>query len=253
MKQKNKFDLVMDYIDVNVQKEVHTIKKGIYDLIGYNSNSFGQCFSVLTNETLFHYINARRMYFAGMELYELPDKPICDIALEYGYSEQSAFNRAMKAYCGCTPNDVRKGNVKIPNDKYTLTEICNDESETRTKSILKKIRNNEDLTCCNFELFIGLEEASDEYGFDIDVCYQIADIAEKLEVSPLSLIDKCFELIVEEEREWKLSQSEMIIDELEINSFEELRAICEYYDCKYYDLDHFMVEAYRNQTNEEMC
>ena len=35
MKQ-NKFDLVMDYIDANISQDVETIKKGIFNLIGYN-------------------------------------------------------------------------------------------------------------------------------------------------------------------------------------------------------------------------
>ena len=55
MKQ-NKFDTVMDYIDVHIAEETDNIKKGIYNEIGYNSNTFGNCFSVLTNKTLFHYI-----------------------------------------------------------------------------------------------------------------------------------------------------------------------------------------------------
>ena len=45
MKQ-NKFDIVMDYIDANILQDVETIKKGIYTLIGYNSLTFGKCFSV---------------------------------------------------------------------------------------------------------------------------------------------------------------------------------------------------------------
>ena len=55
MKQ-NKFDLVMDYIDANIQNSPESLKKGIYKLTGISSNTFGNCFSVLTNDTLFHYI-----------------------------------------------------------------------------------------------------------------------------------------------------------------------------------------------------
>ena len=36
MKQ-NKFDLVMDYIDANISQDVETIKKGIFNLIGYKT------------------------------------------------------------------------------------------------------------------------------------------------------------------------------------------------------------------------
>jgi hypothetical protein len=34
-----------------------------------------------------------------------------------------------------------------------------------------------------------------------------------------------------------------------ISSDEELGKICDYYNCKYYDLDTFMVDAYRKQLN----
>ena len=66
--RQNKFDTVMDFIDANITKETETIKKGIYHEIGYNSNTFGNCFSILTNESLFHYINERRAFLAAQEL-----------------------------------------------------------------------------------------------------------------------------------------------------------------------------------------
>ena len=97
------------------------------------------------------------------------------------------------------------------------------------------------------EWLIEIEHASDEYGFDIDTCYQIADIAEKLGVSPFRLIDKCFELVIESEN--NISQEERVAIECGIESDKELKAICEYFDCKYYDLDSFMVNAYRNREN----
>lgn len=67
MKQ-NKFDLVMDYIDENIQKDTETIKRGIINLIGINSNSFGQYFTVLTGDTLGSYIRSRRLYYAAKAL-----------------------------------------------------------------------------------------------------------------------------------------------------------------------------------------
>jgi hypothetical protein len=43
---------------------------------------------------------------------------------------------------------------------------------------------------------------------------------------------------------------EKLID-CDISSEEELREICDYYNCKYYDLDKFMVMAYRAQLNSK--
>ncbi len=247
MKQ-NKFDLVMDYIDANIQLSTEELKKGIHSLIGYNSNTFGNCFSVLTNNTLFHYISERKMYFAGKELRENQEKPICDIALDYGYSEQSAFTRAMKTFFKCTPNDVRKGKHSIPDNRCNLKDFDKEYSDTRIQRIFRALENNENISSYNMELLIGLENASDEYGFDFDTCCQIADLAEKLEVSPLSLVDKCFEVILMEENDG-LTQQDRVAIELGIESYEELKNICKHFDCKYYDLDSIMVMIYREQKS----
>ena len=250
MKQ-NKFDLVMDYIDANIQLGTEELKKGIYSLIGFNSNSFGNCFSVLTNDTLFHYISERRMYFAGRELQENLDKPICDIALDYGYSDQSAFTRAMKAFYKCTPNDVRKRKSSIPNNRHYLKEFDNEFGDTRMQRIFRSLKNNENISSYNMELLNGLENASEEYGFDFDTCCQIADLAEKLELSPLRLVNKCFELVLEEEIcDDGFSYKDRIAIECGIESDEEMKNICDYFDCKYYDLDSFMVRAYREQISK---
>ena len=110
MKQ-NKFDLVMDYIDENIRKDTETIKHGIINLIGINSNSFGQYFTVLTGDTLGGYIRSRRLYYAAKELKGYPQKAICDIALDYGYSDQSSFTRAFTTKYGFSPSELRKDNI----------------------------------------------------------------------------------------------------------------------------------------------
>lgn len=247
MKQ-NKFDLVMDYIDANIQNSPESLKKDIYKLTGINSNTFGNCFSVLSNDTLFHYIIERKMYFASIELRENLEKTICDIALDYGYSEQSSFTRAMKSYCKCTPNDIRKGISVIPDKKYALKDFNNETFDTQTQHVLRALKNNESISYYNMKLLFELETASEQYGFDFDTCCLIADLAEKLEVSPLGLIEKCFHLVVEEENE--ITQEELIAIDCGIESDEELKEICEYFDCKYYDLDSFMVRAYREQKHK---
>ena len=92
---KNNFDLVMDYIDAHIDLDSEKIKEGIYKLIGYNSNTFGECFKVLTKDkTLFSYILERKLYFAAQDLINTRDS-ISEIASRY-YSEQSALTRAMK-------------------------------------------------------------------------------------------------------------------------------------------------------------
>lgn len=133
---KNVFDTVMDYIDENIHETTEAIKIGIHRATGYNSKDFGGYFQMLIPDMSFYrYIINRKLYFAGKELYEKPDKSICEIALDYGYSEQSALNRAMKNYFDCTPNELRKGLKIIPDDKMKFSGFC--EKNERTDNRLK--------------------------------------------------------------------------------------------------------------------
>ena len=244
----NKFDVVMDYIDAHIFQDIETIKKGIINQIGYNSNSFGHCFSILTGgETLFHYITSRKLFFAAKELYRNPNKPMCEIALDCGYSEQSSFSRAMKSFYGFNPTDVRKEAVCVPNNRYRFNDFYHKEADSHTQKILNALENDEFLSSSNWELFGRLEEASEPYGFDIDTCYQIADLAEKLEVSVWVLLRTCQELLIDVKKEQNYIPPDVeAAIHCGIESDEELTAICEFYNCKVYDLDHFMVEAFRN-------
>lgn len=244
---KNKFDTVMDYIDAHIQEDIEIIKRGIYNEIGYNSSHFGKCFEVLTGETLFHYISERRLYFAGQELKHNLTKPICDIALDLGYSEQSAFTRAMRTYHDCTPNEVRKGTSHISDKKYELSHFSSNKPESRADIFWQELETNGFLTGKKFDYLMELEKATEEYGFHIDTCYAIADVAEQLEIPVGLLLNQCFQLMVDVQSNpnYIPPDIEVAID-AGVSSSEEMDQICGYYGCKYYDVDRFMVEAFRN-------
>lgn len=253
MKQ-NKFDLVMDYIDANISQDVETIKKGIYSSIGYNSLTFGNCFSVLTGQTLFHYINERKMYFAAQSLRNDIYRSVADIALEYGYSEQSAFSRAFKLYCQATPLEVRKGNANILDNKYTLVDLCNENknSEDRLACIAKELQETGDLSMQSWRYLERMGEASQNGVFDIDTCSAIFELAERLEIPFVMLLNACESIVIDvnSDPSYLSPKIEKAI-ECGISSDMELKEICDYYNCKYYDLDEFMVEAYRDQLKSK--
>lgn len=249
MKQ-NKFDIVMDYIDANILQDVETIKKGIYTLIGYNSLTFGNCFSVLTGQTLFHYINERKMYFAAQSLKENIDRPIADIALEYGYSEQSAFSRAFKSFCKVTPLEIRKGNVTVSDNKYKLADICdnNQSTDDRITCIFKEFEETGDLSMPSWRYMHAMGEVSQTCIFDIDTCSAIFELAERLEIPFMWLLRSCENILIDIDSDPDyLSLKDQTAIECGIHSDEELEKICDFYNCKYYDLDEFMVKAYRDQ------
>ena len=241
--ENNKFDIVMDYIDANIHKDTEIIKKGIYRMIGYTSKTFGEFFSVLTGISLHHYITVRKLYLAGQDLKFNTTRSIAEIALEYGYSEHSAFTRAIKTYFGCTPREIQKGETVLEDNKMNFSDFS---QNTNKKGILESWTAEECLNDYKMSYIAEVETGSQQYGLDLDVCYAIGDIAYQLGVPAYRLIGKCFDLILEQQ-EAPLSQEEEYAISCGIKSYEELQDICKYFQCEFYDLDKRMVDIYREQ------
>lgn len=247
MKQ-SKFDLVMDYIDENIKSDTETIKRGIINFIGINSNTFGQFFTVLTGDTLGSYIRNRRLYFAAMDLLRQPKMTISDIALEYGYSDQSAFTRAVSGKYKMSPNEIRTSwEVDIQNEKYLYSDFNPNTSNTRSDHIWREFERTGFLSGGDLDFIDSVEAGHQEFGFDIDTCYAIADLSERLEVPVYALMSACFDVVVDVKSDpLYLSNKEMVAIDLGIRSHEELIKICEHYACQYYELNRYMVEEYYN-------
>lgn len=242
---RNKFDIVMDYIDANIHCSDTEIKRKIYDLTGYNSHTFGEYFKLLTDNSLGHYITLRRLYFAGETLRCEKTRSICDIAISYGYSDQSSFSRAMKAYFDCTPNEIRKKHSSLPNNRFRFKDFAWKASEGWINKILSALDNNDPLHSSNMQYLYDIEQAANDYGLDIDTCYQIADLAEKLEIPTLYFIKECFRISLEiQNHPQYVSPKEEIMALYSIESEDELNDICSYFGCEYYDLDTVMVQIF---------
>lgn len=247
--EQSKFDLVMDYIDENVQSDTETIKRGIINLIGINSHSFGQYFSVLTGDTLGAYIRSRRLYYAATELQSNSGKPIIDIAMDYGYSDQSAFTRAFSTKYGFPPSDLRQKNIYhfLKNDKYRYEDFDSRTTTSRSSFVWRQFERTGYLNGLNLDFIDSVEEGRKEFGFDIDTSYSIADLAERLDVPVFNLMEACFHLVAETKSEPAyISNRVMAAIDLGIRSENDLQKICEHYSCKYYELNTFMVKEYYN-------
>lgn len=246
MKQ-NKFDLVMDYIDENIQKDTETIKRGIINLIGINSNSFGQYFTVLTGDTLGSYIRSRRLYYAAKALQSETSKSICEIAGDYGYSEQSSFTRAFTTKFGLSPSDLRQQNVFyfLENDKYFYEDFNPQATKSRSDHIWRQFERSGMIGGDDLAFIESVEAGQKEFGFDIDTSYAIADLSEQLDVPICALMRACADLVSEIHSDPNyLANDELAAIHLGIRSYEDLQKMCEHYACKYYELNSFMVEQY---------
>lgn len=72
---------------------------------------FQRMFAYMANVSLSEYIRRRRMSLAAVELQD-SDMKIVDVALKYGYSSPTAFNRAFQSIHGIAPSVV-KGSATI--------------------------------------------------------------------------------------------------------------------------------------------
>lgn len=81
--------------------------------IGYSKFYCSSQFHSVLGMTIRSYIAGRRLCSATLQVRDT-QKPIIEVALEHGYSSQSALTRAFQSAYGCTPAAYRKKPVPIP-------------------------------------------------------------------------------------------------------------------------------------------
>ena len=250
---KNNFDIVMDHIEENVTKPTIEIKKEIANLIGRHSRAFDEHFQILTGYTLDYYIKQRRLNYAARDLVRHREKSICDIALEYQFSDQSAFSRAIKAKYGVTPAEIRKEGLWVFEERFCFNDFSGKKNDTEVAKLLRSMEIDAPF---DIEYMLEIEGLNDDFGFDIDACYQMADLAERLNISLQHLAEYCFQAITSEEAEYIEEMKEIVrmhnlMSAWNISSEEELEAICTYYKCEYYELDELKVYLYQKEHSKK--
>lgn len=73
---------------------------------GYSKWYLQRMFRSVMRQTLGEYIRQRRLYMAAQEL-RTTQKPIFDIAMDYGYVSQQTFSRVFRRAFDRTPTDYR--------------------------------------------------------------------------------------------------------------------------------------------------
>lgn len=77
-------------------------------IAGCSAYHFQRMFAYMAGVPLSEYIRRRKMSLAAVDLQSGEEK-IVDIALKYGYSSPTAFNRAFQSVHGIAPSLVRNG------------------------------------------------------------------------------------------------------------------------------------------------
>ena len=222
------------------------IVKKIYIETKYNDQDFNKFLAVITvgKFTLGKYIRERRLYFAVCDMMNNPKKALVDIALDYGYSEQSAFTRAVSRTYGKPPAELKKSKEEIPDNREELENCLSDKS--RLESVLESIMSDDKTVWQENSYFDAFIEATEKMGFDLSTCCIISELSEKLDIPFAGLLNMCFDMMIDyhSDPNYIPAKTERAID-LGIGDSEELDSICRYYQCEYYELTKEDVTEYR--------
>ena len=250
---KNKaLDMALSIIDKHIHLDHREIGKKIYVETGYCDQDYNRFIAVATSGslTLRDYIRKRRLFFASNDLINNPDKAITDVALEYGYSDQTAFTRAIKKEYGQTPAEMRKSKKSIPDVRKMLESHLSNKS--RLDSILNKLESDS-LSNTDWNYFEDFIHATNELGFDTSTCCLISELSERLSIPFAHLIEQCFEMAIQfdQNEDDEISEITDTMMELGIESQEELDQLCQHYNCKWYDLAFVEVKIFQLGIDSE--
>ena len=99
----------MNYIEENLKNEIDYDKAA--KIACCSTYHFQRMFSYMANMTLSEYIRRRRMSLAAVDLQN--GEKIIDVALKYGYTSPTAFNRAFQGIHGVAPSLIRADGVSV--------------------------------------------------------------------------------------------------------------------------------------------
>lgn len=95
----------VNYIEENITEEIDFTRAA--KIACCSTYHFQRMFAYMSGTPLSEYIRRRRMTLAAADLQDAGAK-ILDIALKYGYSSPTAFNRAFQNVHGITPSAAKK-------------------------------------------------------------------------------------------------------------------------------------------------
>lgn len=104
MEWLKKLSGAIDYIENNLDGQISYDKAA--RIACCSTFYFQRLFSYVSGISLSEYIRRRRMTQAGFEL-QRTDKKVIDIALKYGYTSPTSFNRAFQTVHNITPTAAR--------------------------------------------------------------------------------------------------------------------------------------------------
>ena len=98
------------YMEAHMTEEIDYVQ--VAKVAHCSSYHFQRMFAYIAEVPLAEYIRRRKMSLAAVEL-QSGDKRIIDVALKYGYSSPTAFNRAFQSIHGIAPSRAKEGGALL--------------------------------------------------------------------------------------------------------------------------------------------
>lgn len=150
-------DRVIEHIENNISDNI-TIDL-LADIANMSKFHFHKKFSEITGEKIMDYIKKRRLTEASFKLLDT-NRPIIDIAMDYGYDTQQGFTKAFKKVFNTTPKKYRDfGYDNVPRLKTKL------DNRKFSKDFDYRIEERDEIHLIGFSKIVGFNE--DHILFDL--------------------------------------------------------------------------------------
>lgn len=110
MKKRSMAEKITAYIEEHLDEDLNLDR--IAKELNYSKFYMARTFAKETEETIYKYIQGRRLELAAKQLVETK-KPIVEIAYDAHYNSQQAFCLAFHQRYRCTPQTYRKNGVYL--------------------------------------------------------------------------------------------------------------------------------------------
>lgn len=116
----------INYMEKNLLEGINP--QDVADYVGVSCMYLQKGFQILTGYSLAEYMRNRRLYLAAIEL-KNKEYSILEVALKYGYENQSSFDKAFVRFHKSTPKDVqRNGSIQTFLPLKVKVEVTGGES-----------------------------------------------------------------------------------------------------------------------------
>ncbi len=146
----SRINRVIDYVDAHIDDDFSL--KTLSEIACFSPYHFHRIFKAVTGETLHQFTKRLRIEKAAMQLINLPEKSITDIALHCGFSGSAAFSRSFRSIFQMSPSQWRKEhclkkskNCKTKSNKWKVFDITSYyiDSEANTPTWEIQLKNKQ--------------------------------------------------------------------------------------------------------------